>query len=95
MKVLSMIIMSVVLVVGLSGCGKTLSELRSDGDAIIDNGAGAAQGIIGTVGEIAKRVIAAGFAVYDIGKKVVEDSKDNVGTAVNVVTGASETPKAP
>lgn len=87
--------MALFLVVSVSACGKTLGELRTDGDAIVDNGTAAAGQLLTTVGTIIKKAIGAGFAIYDIGKKVVEDSKDNVGTAVNVVTGADQTPAAP
>lgn len=92
MKSFSMILMSVCLVVGLSGCGKTLTELRANGDAVVDTGVNAGVGILTMTGEIVKKLVGVGFAVYDIGKKIVEDSKDNVGTVVNTVTGASATP---
>lgn len=84
-----------VMVIGLVGCGKTLGELRTDGDAIIDNGTAAVGQTVGVVSTIIKKVIAAGFAVYDIGKKIVDDSKDNVGTVVSTMTGADQTPAAP
>jgi len=95
MKALSMIVLSVVMVGGLSGCSKTLNELRANGDAIVDNGTTFATETLGTVATIVKKVLGVGIAVYDMGKKVVEDSKDNVGTVVNTVTGASETPSVP
>ena len=95
MKAFSMIVLSVVLVSSLVGCTKTLTELRTDGDAVVDTGVNTGVGILTTVGEIVKKLVGVGFAVYDLGKKVVEDSKDNVGTVVNTVTGASETPAAP
>ena len=87
MKVFSTIVLSVVLVGGLVGCGKTLTELRTNGDAVVDNPTGAASGILGTVGTIAKKVIAAGFAVYDLGKKIVDDTTYNVGTVTGGVVG--------
>lgn len=95
MKVISTVALSVVLVVGLSGCGKTLTELRTDGDAVVDTGVKTGVSVLTAVGEVVKKLVGVGFAVYDIGKKIVEDSKDNVGTVVNTVTGASETPAAP
>jgi len=95
MRIFSIIVLSVVLMSGLVGCGKTLSELRTNGDAVVDNSVGFASQTLSTVGTIVKKILGVGFAVYDIGKKMVEDSKDNVGTIVNTVTGASETPKAP
>jgi len=95
MKALSMIVLSVVFAAGLSGCGKTLGELRANGDAIVDNSTTFATTTLGAVATIVKKVLGVGIAVYDMGKKIVEDSKDNVGTVVNTVTGASETPAAP
>jgi len=95
MKVFSTIILSVVLVGGLVGCSKTLTELRTNGDAVVDNATGFASQTISTVGAIVKKLIGVGFAVYDMGKKVVEDTKDNVVTVKDVVTGASTTPTAP
>jgi len=95
MKVFSTIILSVVLVGGLVGCSKTLTELRTNGDAVVDNVTGFASQTISTVGAIVKKLIGVGFAVYDMGKKVVEDTKDNVVTVKDVVTGASTTPTAP
>ena len=89
MKVLSTIILSVVLVGGMVGCGKTLTELRTNGDAVVDNATGAASGILSTVGMIVKKLIGVGFAVYDIGKKVVEDTTDNVGTVTGGVVGTT------
>jgi hypothetical protein len=95
MKVLSMIVLSVVLVAGVSGCGKTLGELRTDGDAIVDNGAKVVTETVSMVGTIVKKLLGVGIAVYDIGKKMIEDIKDNGETVINTVTGASETPEAP
>lgn len=95
MKALSMMVLSVVLVGGLSGCGKTLNELRANGDAVVDNGSTFVMQTVSTVGTIVKKLLGVGIAVYDMGKKIVEDSKDNVGTVVNTVTGASETPAIP
>ena len=95
MKAFSMIVLSVVLVGGLVGCGKTLTELRTNGDAVVDNATGFASQTLGTVGTIVKKLIGAGFAVYDMGKKMVDDTQDNVGTVVNTVTGASTTPANP
>ena len=95
MKALTMILMSVVLTVGLVGCSKTLTELRANGDAIVDNGTTFATSTLETVATVVKKILGVSIAVYDMGKKIVEDSKDNVGTVVNTVTGASETPAAP
>lgn len=58
------------------GCGKTISELRTDGGVIVDNGS-----------SFMKKVMDAGVAVYDIVKKVVEDTKDNVITVKETVVG--------
>ena len=91
MKVLSMMVLSAVLVGGMVGCGKTLTELRTNGDAVVDNATGAASGILGTVGVIVKKLIGVGFAVYDIGKKAVEDTTDNVGTVTGGVVGTTPT----
>lgn len=95
MKALSTFIMAIFLVTSLSACGKTFIELRTDGDAIVDNSTAAASQVISTVGTIVKKIISAGFAVYDLGKKMVDDSKDNVGTVVNLATGADQTPVVP
>ena len=82
MKAGMLILASVLMVGGMVGCGKTVSEIRADGGAIVDNG-----------GSLIKKVMDAGVAVYDIVKKVVEDSKDNVVTVKDIVTGApAETP---
>jgi hypothetical protein len=91
MKVFSTIVLSVVLVGGMVGCGKTLAELRTNGDAVVDNATGAASGILSTVGTIAKKVIGAGFAIYDIGKKIYDDTTDNVGTVTGGVVGTTPT----
>lgn len=95
MKTVGIIVLAVIMTTGLVGCSKTLNELRANGDAIVDNGATFATETIGTVSTVVKKILSVGIAVYDMGKKVVEDSKDNVGTAVNVVTGADQTPAAP
>lgn len=95
MKALSMIVLSVVLMGSVAGCSKTLTELRANGDAIVDTGVNTSVSILTTVGEVVKKVVGVGVAVYDMGKKIVEDSKDNIGTVVNTVTGASETPASP
>jgi len=89
---------SIVLVVGMLsvvGCGKTLAELRSDGDAIVDNGTQAVNGIIGTVSTVLKKLISAGVAVYDVVKKAGEDIEDDVIIVKDTVTGSSTTPPAP
>jgi hypothetical protein len=95
MKVLLTMVLLVVLMGGLVGCSKTLAELRTNGDAVVDNATGVAGQTLNTVGVIVKKLIGVGFAVYDMGKKVVEDTKDNVVTVKDVVTGASTTPTAP
>ena len=64
-----------VAVLSLTGCGKTITELRADGGAIVDNGS-----------SLIKKVLDAGVAVYDIVKKVMEDSKDNVNAVKEVVS---------
>jgi hypothetical protein len=71
-----------VLVFGftVTGCGKTISELRADGGAIVDNG-----------GSIIKKVLDAGVAVYDLGKKLIEDSQDNVHAVKDVVAPTEPT----
>ena len=89
MKVLSMMVLSAVLVGGLVGCGKTLTELRTNGDAVVDNATGFASQTLNTVGVIAKKLIGVGFAVYDIGKKMVEDTTDNVGTVTGGAIGTT------
>lgn len=84
-----------IMVVGLSGCSKTLTELRTNGDAVVDTGVNTGVGILTTVGDVVKKLVGVGFAAYDIVKSIVADSKENVGTVVNVVTGADQTPVAP
>jgi hypothetical protein len=71
-----MVVLVGVLMLATVGCGKTISELRTDGDVIVDNG-----------GTFLKKVFDAGVAVYDIVKKVVEDTKDNVITVKETVVG--------
>lgn len=77
-------ICAVVLMTGLTGCGKTLGELRADKDAIVDNG-----------GSMVKKALDAVLAIYDIGKKAVEDTKDNFVVVKDTVTGAPATAPAP
>lgn len=89
MKVFSTIVLSVVLVGGMVGCGKTLTELRTDGDAVVDNATGFASQTLSTVGTIVKKIISTGFAVYDIGKKMVDDTTDNVGIVTGGVVGTT------
>ena len=79
MKVFSMIVLSVVLMGGMVGCGKTVTELRANGEAIVDNG-----------GSLIKKIMDAGVAVYDIVKKVLEDGKDNVNIVKDIVVGPAE-----
>lgn len=95
MKVLGTLVLAVIMVTGLVGCSKTLTELRANGDAVIDTGVNTGVGILTTVGEVAKKLVSVGFAAYDVVKSIVADSKDNVGTVVNTVTGADQTPVAP
>lgn len=75
MKVIHVTV-AMMLLVGSVGCGKTLAELRTDGGAVVDTGS-----------SIVKKAIDAGIAVYDIVKKVVEDTKDNVVTVKDTVIG--------
>lgn len=89
------IMLACVAVVGLSGCGKVLGELRADSDAVIDNGTAVVSQTVGMVSGILKQVVKMGVAIYDLGKSVVDDTQDNVNTAMNAVTGAGETPAAP
>ena len=79
MKVFSMIVLSVVLMGGMVGCGKTVTELRANGEAIVDNG-----------GSLIKKIMDAAVAVYDIVKKVLEDGKDNVNIVKDIVVGPAE-----
>lgn len=78
MKVMLTMMISVMLMGGMVGCGKTVNQLRADGEAIVDNG-----------GSFIKKIFDAGVAVYQIVKSVVEDSKDNVQTIKEAVTGES------
>lgn len=87
MKAFSMIVLSVVLVGSLVGCGKTLAELRTNGDAVVDNATGFAGQTLSTVGTIVKKLLGVGFAVYDIGKKMFDDTTDNVGTVTGGAIG--------
>lgn len=89
MKVFSAIVLSIVLMGGMVGCGKTLVELRNDGDAIVDNAVNSGGGVLSTVGVIVKKVIGVGFAIYDLGKKMVEDTTDNVGTVTGGLVGTT------
>ena len=92
-KVVSLMCM-MMFVVSMVGCGKTLMELRTNGDAVVDNGTAFVNQTVGTVGTIVKKLIGVGFAVYDIGKKMIEDGKDNIGTVTGGVVGTvPETPK--
>jgi len=95
MKVFSTVVLLVVLAGGMVGCGKTLTELRTNGDAVVDNSTALVSEVVREAGTIVKKLLAVGFAVYDIGKKVVEDTKDNVVTVKDTVTGASTTPTTP
>jgi hypothetical protein len=81
MKAGMIVLASVLMVGGLSGCGKTVTELRANGEAIVDNG-----------GSLIKKVLDGAVAVYDVVKKVVEDTKDNVVTVKEVVTGTEAIP---
>lgn len=67
----------IVTVLSLTGCGKTVAQLREDGGAIVDNG-----------GSLIKKALDAAVAVYEIGKKVLEDGKDNVNAVKHVVGSA-------
>lgn len=91
MKFFSTIVLASIMTVGLVGCGKTLTELRTNGDAVVDNATGFASKTLETVGTIAKKLIGVGFAVYDIGKKMVEDTKDNAGTVTGGAIGTEST----
>lgn len=79
----------VVFIGGLSGCGKTLNELRTNADSVVDNGEQAVVTGTGIISGLIKKAIGIVNAVYTVGTKVVEDSKDNV----NSVTGAVNTSK--
>jgi hypothetical protein len=91
MKVAMIVLASVLMVGGLSACGKTLTELRTNGDAVVDNATGFAGQTLSTVGTIVKKIIGVGFAVYDIGKKMIDDTTDNVGTVTGGVIGTAPT----
>ena len=75
----SIIGVSLLVIVAMSGCGKTLTELRTDGNAVVDTGS-----------SIVKKAFDAGVAVYEIVKKIVEDVKDNAITVKETVVGASQ-----
>lgn len=75
------VMMAMMLLVGTVACGKTVSELRANGETVVDNGS-----------SLLKKVVGAGVAVYDIVKKVIEDTKDNVVTIKDTVTGTEAIP---
>lgn len=85
------IMISVVLAMTLVtvGCGKTLTELKLNGDAVVDNTSSAAGHTLVVAGGIVKKIIGIGKAVYEIGVKVVEDSKDNAVTVKDTVSEAA------
>jgi hypothetical protein len=68
-------VLSAVAALSLTGCPRFIGELRADGGALVDNG-----------GSIIKKVLDAGVAVYDLGKKLVDDTKDNVNAVKDVVS---------
>jgi|LakMenEpi03Aug12_release.lakeMendotaPanAssembly.Ray.scaffolds.fasta_scaffold3567509_1 hypothetical protein len=78
---LTHVMIAMLLLVGSVGCGKTVSELRANGDAIAENS-----------GTLLKKVFGAGVAVYDIVKNVVEDMKDNAVTVKEAVVGTEAIP---
>lgn len=82
---------AMMLLVVSAGCGKTLAELRTNGDAIVDNGTTFVNQAVNVGSSIVKKIIGAGVAVYDIGKKVVEDTKDNAVTVKDTVVGTTPT----
>jgi hypothetical protein len=86
MKKLSMVVLAVVLMGGISGCGKTVAELRASTDSIVDNGEQAIVTGVGIASGLIKKAVSLVSAVYEVGKKAVEDSKDNVNTVVNAVS---------
>jgi hypothetical protein len=86
MKKLSMVVLAVVLMGGISGCGKTVAELRASTDSIVDNGEQAIVTGVGIASGLIKKAVSLVPAVYEVGKKAVEDSKDNVNTVVNAVS---------
>lgn len=80
---LIMLMVVCVFMLSVVGCGKTVAQLREDGGAIVDNG-----------GSLIKKIFDAAVEVYNIGKKVVEDSKDNVSAVKGAVVGPA-TPAKP
>lgn len=58
---------AVLCLVGVSGCAKTIGEIKADVQGAVDNSAA-----------IAKKGVDTGFAVYDLIKKLLEDTKDNI-----------------
>lgn len=81
------VMMAMMLLVMSVGCGKTLAELRTNGDAVVDNGTAFVGQTINTGATLLKKLLGIGFAAYDIGKKVVEDTKDNAVTVKDTVMG--------
>lgn len=78
------------MLLALVGCGKTLNELKVNGDAAIENTAETGSQALYVIKGMVKKVIGIGKAVYEIGTKVVEDSKDNVVTVKDSVVGATK-----
>lgn len=68
------LMLAICLVLGLSGCAKTLGEIKADVNGAVDNSAA-----------IAKKGLDTGFAVYDLVKKLLEDTKDNIDAVKNVL----------
>lgn len=83
-----MIVLSCVMFMGsMIGCGKTLAELKDNGNASIEHSQDMVNQGVFLVSTFLKKVVAVAGAVADTGKKVVEDSKDNANAVVNTVAG--------
>lgn len=78
-----------IILLSLVGCGKTLNELKVNGDAAIENTAETGSQVLYVIKGMVKKVISIGKAVYEIGTKAVEDVKDNAVTVKDTVTGTT------
>jgi len=59
----------VVMALAIGGCGKSLAQVKTMGNASVDAGA-----------TIAKNGISVGMSVYELLKSFWDDSKDNINT---------------
>jgi len=80
-----------IALLALVGCGKTVTALKTNGDAAVDNTTVAVTQTVGIVSGVVKKLIGIGTAVYEIGTKALEDLKDNAVTTKDAVVGVVTT----